>query len=100
MVSKFTTNHMLRAVIGQTSSTFDFRQAMDRGQIVLCRLPKGSLGEDVSSLLGSLIVTKLPLAALSRQDTPEENRRPHFLYADEIQNFVHGVDFSTIFWSL
>ena len=54
------------------------------------------MGEDVSSLLGSLIVTKLSLASLSRQDIPESDRRPHYLYADEVQNFTHGVDFQTI----
>lgn len=69
---------------------------MDTGKIILCNLSKGALGEDVSSLLGSLIVTKLSLASLSRQDIPEADRRPHFLYADEVQNFTHGVDFPTI----
>ena len=95
-VAKFNLNPLLRTVVGQSESTFNFREAMDRGQIILCSLSKGALGEDVSSLLGSLIVTKLALAALSREDTPEQDRRPHFLYADEIQNFVHGVDFPTI----
>jgi type IV secretory pathway TraG/TraD family ATPase VirD4 len=95
-VSKFVTNPLLRAVIGQTTSSFDFRWAMDTGKIILCNLSKGALGEDVSSLLGSLIVTKLSLSALSREDIPESNRRPHFLYADEVQNFTHGVDFPTI----
>src|SRR5437667_3522667 len=70
-VSKFITNPLLRAVIGQTRSGFDFRWAMDHGKILLCNLSKGALGEDVSSLLGSLIVTKLSLASLSRQDMPE-----------------------------
>ena len=51
---------------------------------------------NVSSLLGSLVVTKLALASLSRQNIPEADRRPHFLYADEVQNFGHGVDFPTI----
>jgi hypothetical protein len=69
---------------------------MDNGKIILGNLSKGALGEDVSSLLGSLIVTKLALASLSRQDVPEAERRPHFLYADEVQNFCHGVDFPTI----
>src|SRR5438067_5972025 len=69
---------------------------MDSGKILLCNLSKGALGADVSSLLGSLIVTKLSLASLSRQDIPEADRRPHFLYADEVQNFTHGVDFPTI----
>jgi hypothetical protein len=68
----------------------------DSGKILLCNLSKGALGEDVSSLLGSLIVTKLSLAALSRQDVPEEKLRSHFLYADEVQNFIYGVDFPTI----
>ena len=95
-VSKFITNPLLRGVIGQTRSSFDFRWAMDTGKIILCNLSKGALGEDVSSLLGSLVVTKLSLASLSRQDIPEQDRRPHFLYADEVQNFTHGVDFPTI----
>jgi type IV secretory pathway TraG/TraD family ATPase VirD4 len=95
-VSKFITNPLLRAVVGQTTSSFDFRWAMDKGKILLCDLSKGALGEDVSSLLGSLIVTKLALASLSRQDVPESERRPHYLYADEVQNFCHGVDFPSI----
>lgn len=95
-VAPFITNPLLRGVIGQTTSSFDFRWAMDSGKILLCSLAKGALGEDVSSLLGSLVVTKLYLASLSRQDTPEDERRPHFLYADEVQNFTHGVDFPSI----
>jgi hypothetical protein len=95
-VSKFITNPLLRAVIGQTRSSFDFRWAMDEGKILLCNLSKGALGEDVSSLLGSLVVTKLSLAALSRQNILESSRVPHYLFADEIQTFTHGVDFPTI----
>jgi type IV secretory system conjugative DNA transfer VirD4/TraG family protein len=95
-VSKFTTNPLLRAVIGQTTSSFDFRWLMDRGKILLCNLSKGALGEDVSSLLGSLVVTKLALSSLSRQDIPESERRPHFLYIDEVQNFTHGMALPTI----
>jgi len=95
-VSPFITNPLLRAVIGQTRSSFDFRWAMDTGKILLCNLSKGALGGDVSSLLGSLIVTKLSLASLSRQDIPEADRLPHYLYADEVGSFIHGVDFPTI----
>jgi hypothetical protein len=83
-------------VIGQTTSSFDFRWLMDTGKILLCNLSKGALGEDVSSLLGSLIVSKLSLASLTRQDITEADRRLHFLYADEIQTFTHGVDFPSI----
>ena len=65
--SKFITNPLLRSVIGQTTSSFDFRWAIDTGRVILCSLSKGALGEeDVSSLLGSLIVTKLALASFPK----------------------------------
>lgn len=95
-VSKFVTNPLLRAVIGQPTSSFNFRWLMDQRKILLCDLSKGALGEDVCSVLGSLVVTKLALAALSREDIPENERVPHVLYADEIQAFIHGVDFPTL----
>lgn len=95
-VSAFATNPLLRAVIGQHRSSFDFREVMDQGKILLCDLSKGALGSDISSLLGSLITTKLYLAALSRQDTPESDRVPHFFYIDEVHNFTHGIDLSAI----
>jgi hypothetical protein len=95
-LSKFVTNPLLRAVIGQTRSSFDVRWAMDSKKILLVNLSKGTLGEAASSLLGSLIVTKLALASLSRQDTPEAMREPHLLYVDEAHNFGYGVDYPTI----
>jgi hypothetical protein len=69
---------------------------MDQGKILLCDLSKGALGEDVSSLLGSLLVTKLSLASLSREDVPEHDRRQHLLYIDEVHNFTYGMDLPTI----
>jgi hypothetical protein len=95
-VSKFVTNPLLRAVIGQQRSSFDFRWAMDSKKILLIDVSKGALGESASSVLGSLLVTKLALASLSRQDTPEESRVPHLLYVDEAHNFGYGVDYATI----
>ncbi len=95
-LSKFTSNPIVRAVIGQPTSSIDFRRLMDSGQVLLCNLAKGALGEDVSSLLGSLVVTKLALASLSRQNIPEADRRPHLLYIDEVQNFCHGMPLPTI----
>lgn len=92
-VSKLALNPHLRAVIGQPKSSFKFRDLMDSRKILLCDLSKGRLGDDVSSLLGSIVVTKLALAALSRDS---DEPAPHYLYADEIQNFIHGVDFPTI----
>src|SRR6266540_4296584 len=72
-VSKFITNPLLRAVIGQPTSSFDFRSMMDSGKILLVNLSKGALGEDVSSLLGSLVVTKLALASLSARTRQKTN---------------------------
>lgn len=95
-VSAFATNPLLRAVIGQHRSSFNFREAMDEKKILLCDLGKGALGSDIASLLGSLITTKLYLAALSRQDTPERERIQHFFYIDEVHNFTHGIDLSAI----
>jgi hypothetical protein len=90
------TNPLLRAVIGQQRSSFDFRWAMDKRKVILIDVSKGALGESASSVLGSLIVTKLALASLSRQDTPEHLRVPHQLYVDEAHNFGYGVDYATI----
>ncbi len=95
-VSAFATNPLLRAVIGQQRSSFNFRKMMDEKKILLCDLSKGALGSDIASLLGSLITTKLYLASLSRQDTPEKSRIPHYFYIDEVHNFTHGIDLSSI----
>jgi hypothetical protein len=90
----FTTDPLLRAVIGQTQSSFDFRSAMDSRKIILCDLSKGAIGADNAMLLGSLIVMQEKLAALSRSDIPESERVPHLLFAEEAQNFID--DFESI----
>jgi hypothetical protein len=89
-----TTDPMMRAVIGQSRSSFTFRWMMDRRKILLCNLAKGSIGDDNAKLLGSLIVMKEKLAALSRQDIPEPKRVPHALYVEEAQSFIG--DFESI----
>src|SRR5580704_5234868 len=90
----FTTDPLLRAVIGQTRSSFDFREAMDQRKIILCDLSKGAIGADNAKLLGSLIVMQEKLAALSRGDIPESERVPHLLFAEEAQNYIG--DFESI----
>lgn len=65
-----------------------FRRLMDDGGILLVNLAKGRLGEDSASALGSLLISTLGLAALSRADTPERGRRPFHVYADEFQTFT------------
>lgn len=95
-INEFVRNPIVRCVVGQTKGTLDLRQVMDNGAVLLCRLSKGKLGADVSSILGSLIVSKIALAALERENIAEHKRPAHTLFADEVQNFVHGVDFPTI----
>jgi len=85
---KFTTNLAIRNIIGQSKSSFDFREVMDTGKILIVNLSKGALGEENMSFLGLLLVQKLLAAALSREDVPEGERKDFFFYADEFQNFA------------
>src|SRR5439155_16032567 len=78
----------LRNMLAQPKSTITFRRLMDEGAIVICNLSKGALGESTAHLLGALITTAFAQAALSRADTPQENRRLFHLYADEFQSFA------------
>jgi hypothetical protein len=92
---RFVTNKMMRNIIGQSKSAFDFRKVMDEGKILLISLSKGKIGEENSSFLGLILVPKILVAAMSRQDMPEEQRRDFFLYVDEFQNFA-TPDFAQI----
>ncbi|HEV8601283.1 MAG TPA: type IV secretion system DNA-binding domain-containing protein [Patescibacteria group bacterium] len=94
-VGRFVENEMMRNIIGQPVSSFDFRKVMDEGKILLINLSKGKTGEVNAKLLGLIVVSKLQMAALSRSDIPEENRRDFYLYVDEFQNFVTD-SFATI----
>ena len=92
---RFMTNDMMRNIIGQPKSAFDFREVMDGKKILLCKLSKGLIGEINAFLLGMIIVSKIAMGAFSRQDTPEDQRTPFYLYVDEFQNFITDV-FATI----
>ncbi|MBF1015575.1 MAG: type IV secretion system DNA-binding domain-containing protein, partial [Candidatus Nanogingivalaceae bacterium] len=88
-VGAFTANPIIRNIIGQPKSTFNIRQIMDEGKILVVNLSKGLIGEDNASVLGSFLVTKIQLAAQSRADIERlEDRRPFHLYVDEFQNFA------------
>jgi CxxC-x17-CxxC domain-containing protein len=87
-VGQFLSNFLIRNIVGQVKSSFDIRSIMDEGKILLLNLSKGKIGEDTSALLGAMIITKIQLAAMSRVDTPEEERRDFYLYVDEFQNFA------------
>ncbi len=82
----FLTNEIMRPIISQSHSAFNFRQVMDEEKILLINLSKGRLGDLNSNLLGLIIVGKLLMAALSRVDLPEAERRDFYLYIDEFQN--------------
>jgi len=95
-VGAFTANPIIRNIIGQPKSTFNIREIMDEGKILIVNLSKGLIGEDNAAILGAFLVTKVQLAAMSRSDIPNiEDRRPFYLYVDEFQNFATD-SFATI----
>jgi hypothetical protein len=91
IVSKFghfVTDPTLRRILGQTKSSFSFREAMDSGKIVLLSLAKGLLGSDNANFLGLILLPMVLHAALSRADLPLTQRRDVSLYVDEFQNYA------------
>ena len=94
-VGQFLSQPILRAIVGQSRTSLDLRRVMDDGQILIVNLSKGRIGEDASMLLGSLVVTSIQLATMSRADMPEKDRRDFALYVDEFQNFATD-SFATI----
>lgn len=87
-VGQFLSTSMMRNILGQTRTKFDLLDVMDSGKILLLNLAKGKIGEDNSSLLGSLMLSQLWLAAQRRVNMPEEKRRDFYLYIDELQSFA------------
>lgn len=92
----FLTVSLVRNIVGQEKSKINFREVIDNGKILLVNLAKGRIGEDISSFLGSLIITKIQLAAMSRIDVQENERRDFYLYVDEFQEFVASETFEGI----
>jgi len=84
-VSAFVTDPAIYRILGQRRSTVDFRQAMDQGKWILLNLSKGQLKGNLR-LLGTLFLIKLRQASLSRSDMPEDERRPFYLFLDEVEN--------------
>lgn len=84
----FVTNGMMRNIIGQTQSSFDFSHVMDEGKVLFMNLSKGATGDINSKLLGMIIVSKIQMAALRRQKQSKAERSDFFLYIDEFQNYV------------
>lgn len=84
----------IRQMFSSPKSTFNLREAMDEGKVILIKLDKGRL-KDAANLLGALLVAKMQMAAFSRSDIPEKSRRPFYLYIDEFQNYAND-SFSVI----
>ncbi|MEK7551797.1 MAG: type IV secretion system DNA-binding domain-containing protein [Patescibacteria group bacterium] len=91
-VGQFTSNPLIRNVIGQPKSSFDLRKILDEKKILIVNLSKGLVGEGNASLLGGMLITKIYLAAMSRADVSETKMKqlPNFyLYVDEFQSFAN-----------
>lgn len=91
-VGQFISNPLIRNIIGQPKSSFDIRKVMDEGKILIINLSKGRVGEANANLLGSMLITKIYLGAMSRADRSEAelNKLPNFyLYVDEFQSFAN-----------
>lgn len=84
----FLGNDLMRAIVAQPTSSFNFRDIMDSKKIMLINLSKGRIGDLNSELLGLIFVGKFLQAALSRVDAPADQRPPFYLYIDEFQNFT------------
>lgn len=92
-VGQFTTNPLIRNIVGQVHSTFDFRKAMDERKILIINLSKGRIGEQNQPLFGAMLITKIYLAAMSRADLDTATQLPKvppfYFYVDEFQNFAN-----------
>lgn len=87
-VGAFLTHPVLQTILINPKKPLSLRKIMDEGKILLVNLAKGSLGEDTANLLGSLLISRFDLAALSRADTSETERQDYTLYLDEFHNFT------------
>lgn len=91
----FVTNTTMRNIIGQPKSAFNIREIMDSGKVLLVNLSKGKIGDVNAQLLGLIFVNKVNMAAMSRADQPQRDRKRFYLYVDEFQNFITDA-FATI----
>ena len=94
-VGQFLSSSLIRNIVGQPKSAFDIREVMDGQKILIVNLSKGKIGEDNSALLGTMMITRVQLAAMSRADVAFNQRPDCFLYVDEFQNFATD-SFATI----
>ncbi len=87
-VGQFVTSPLIRNIIGHPHSTIDLEEFMNEGKIIIVNFSQGKLGEDNATLLGSMLITQMQLAAMNRINLPEAQRKDFYLYVDEFQNFA------------
>jgi CxxC-x17-CxxC domain-containing protein len=87
-VGQFLSTALVRNIVGQSKSTIDIFDIMNTGKIFMVNVSKGRIGEDNSSLLGAMLITKIQLSAMERVRIPENERVDFYLYVDEFQNFA------------
>jgi hypothetical protein len=87
-VGRFLSSPMVRNIMGQVTSSIDLQEAMNTGKIILVNLSQGKIGEENSSLLGGMIITRIYSNAMQRAKIAEKDRRDFYLYVDEFQNFA------------
>ncbi|NLF25152.1 MAG: type IV secretion system DNA-binding domain-containing protein [Deltaproteobacteria bacterium] len=88
MIGQFTAPDLIRNIVGHPLNRFDFRDIIDNRKILLVKVPKGLLGEENATLFGSLVLTRIYQAAISRADTEPGKRQDFYLYVDEFHNFA------------
>ncbi|MCO6509567.1 MAG: type IV secretion system DNA-binding domain-containing protein [Aridibacter famidurans] len=87
-VGAFLSHPLMEAILTKPKKAINFRQVIDEGKVLLVDLSKGKLGEDAANLLGSLIISRFDLAALSRSNIPESKRKDYTLFLDEFHSFT------------
>ncbi len=87
-IGQFTSNPLIRNIIGQSKSSIDMRKIIDEKKIFIMNLSKGRIGEENAKLLGAMLITRLYLAAMTRIEIEESKRADFYLYVDEFQNFA------------
>jgi len=95
-VGAFLSNPVTKRILVENTEDVSLRRAMESRKIIIVNLSKGKIGFDASNLLGGLLLTSLGLSAFSRQDQPEGERKPFFIYCDEFQNFTTSFTVSAL----
>lgn len=87
-IRRFIANGLISNIICQKKSTINIADAMNSGAVILARFSRGDMGFENSALLGTMLISKIQIAAMQRVNIPQEQRVPTYLYVDEFQNFV------------